>query len=103
VAEGEHIQQRRLSRSVFSQIFSSLDISQTGTDIENPSSENVHDMDENNISEYRSDQTVEGGVIAVGCSAINMSSLEPLSKLSLTLAHPSKRENRMIFIVLTSC
>ena len=73
--EGENRQERRLSRSVFSQMFSSLDISQMGTDIENPSSENVHDMDENNISEYRSDPTVEGGVIAVGCSAINMSSL----------------------------
>jgi len=84
-------------------MFSSLDISQMGTDIENPSSENVHDMDENNISEYRSDPTVEGGVIAVGCSAINMSSLQPLSKLSLTLASLSKRENKMIFIVLTSC
>ena len=30
-------------------------------------------------------------------------SLNPLSKPSLTLASPSKRENRMIFIVLTSC
>jgi hypothetical protein len=65
VAEGENRQQRRLSRSIFSQIFSSLDISQTGTDIENPYGENVHDMDENNISEYRADPTVEGGVIAV--------------------------------------
>jgi hypothetical protein len=74
-----------------------------GTNIENPSGENVHDMDENNIFEYRSDPTVEGGVIAVRCSAINMSSLQPLSKLSLTLASPPKRENRMIFIVLTSC
>jgi hypothetical protein len=46
---------------------------------------------------------VEGGVIAVGWFAINISSLQPLSKLSLTLASPSKRENRMIFIVLTSC
>jgi hypothetical protein len=69
VAEGENRQQRRLSRSVFFQIFSSLDISQTGTDIENPFSDNVHYMDENNISEYRSDPTVEDGVIAVGCSA----------------------------------
>jgi hypothetical protein len=65
VAEGENRQQRRLSRSIFSQIFSSLDISQTGTDIENPYGENVHDMDENNISEYRADPTVESGVIAV--------------------------------------
>ena len=48
---------------------SSLDISQMGTNIENPSGENVHDMDENNIFEYHSDPTVEGGVIAVGCSA----------------------------------
>jgi len=89
VAEGENRQQRRLSKSVFSHIFSSLDISQTGIDIENPAGDNVHDM--------------EGGVIAIGCSAINMSSLQPLSKLSLTLASPSKRENRMIFIVLTFC
>ena len=50
VAEGENKQQRRLSRSVFSHIFSSLDISQTETDIENPSGENVHDMDGNNVS-----------------------------------------------------
>jgi hypothetical protein len=50
----------------FSQIFSSLDISQTGTDIENPYGDNVHDMDENNIPEYRANPTVEGGVIAVG-------------------------------------
>jgi hypothetical protein len=103
VAEGGNRQQRRLSRSVFSQILSSLDISQRGTVIENPSGENVHDIDENNISEYCSNPTVKGEVIAVGCSAINMSSLQSLSKLSLTLASPSKRENRMIFIVLTSC
>jgi hypothetical protein len=45
---------------------SSLGISQTGTDIENPDSENVHDIDENNIPEYRADPTVKGGVIAVG-------------------------------------
>jgi hypothetical protein len=103
VAEEGNRQQRRLSRCVFFHIFTSLDISQTGTDIENPSSENVHDMDENNLSKYRSDLTMKGGVIAVGCSAINMSSLRSLSKLSLILASPSKRENRMIFIVLTSC
>ena len=66
MAEGENRQQRRLSRSVFSQIFSSLGISQTGTDIENSYGENVHDMDENNIPEYRADPTIEGGVIAVG-------------------------------------
>jgi hypothetical protein len=66
VTKGENRQQRRLSRSVFSQIFSSLDISQTGTDIENPYGENVHDMDEKNIPEYRADPMVEGGVIAVG-------------------------------------
>jgi hypothetical protein len=103
VVEGENRQQRKLSRSIFSHIFSSLDISQTGTDIENPSGDNVHDIDENNISEYCSDPTMEGEVIVVGCYVINMSSLQPLSKLSLTLASPSKRENRMIFIVLTSC
>jgi hypothetical protein len=72
-------------------------------DIQDPSSENVHYMEENNISEYRSDPTVEGGVIAIGFSTINMSSLQPLPKLSLTLASHSKRENRMIFIVLSSC
>jgi len=55
--------------------YSPCDISPTETHIENPSGDNIHDMDENNISEYRSDPTVEGGVIAVGCSAINMSSL----------------------------
>jgi len=65
VAEGENKQQRRLSRSVFSQIFPSLNISQTGTDIENPYGDNVHDMDENNIPKYRADPTVEGGVITV--------------------------------------
>jgi hypothetical protein len=59
VAKGENRQQRRLSKSVFSQIFSSLDISQTRTDIENPSNENVHDMDKNHISKSRSDPTVE--------------------------------------------
>jgi len=66
VAEGENRQQRRLFRSVFSQIFSSLDISQTGTDIEHPYGDNVHDMDENNMPEYRADPTMEGGIIAVG-------------------------------------
>ena len=88
MAEGENRQQRRLSRSVFSQIYSSHSISQTGTDIENPYGDNVHNMDENNISEYHVDPTVESGVIAVGWSAINISSLQPLSKLSLTLASP---------------
>jgi hypothetical protein len=29
------------------------------TDIENPSSDNVNDMEENNISKYPSDPTVE--------------------------------------------
>ena len=66
MAEGENRQQKRLSRSVFSHIYSSLNISQTGTDIENPYDDNVHNMDENNISEYRADPTVEDGVIAVG-------------------------------------
>jgi hypothetical protein len=66
VPEGEIRQQRRLSRSVVSQIFSSLNISQTGTDIENPYDDIVHNMDENNIPEYRADPTVEGGVISVG-------------------------------------
>jgi hypothetical protein len=49
----------------FPRYFSSLSISQTGADIENPYGDNIHDMDENNISEYRADLTVVGGVIAV--------------------------------------
>jgi len=52
VAEGENSRQQRLSRSLFSQKFSSCNISQTGTDIEDPSGETVHDMEENNISKY---------------------------------------------------
>jgi len=55
---------------------------QTETDVEDPSSENVQDMEENNISKYRSDPTVEGGFIVIEVYAINMSSLQPLSKLS---------------------
>jgi hypothetical protein len=46
-----------------------------GSDIEDPSGETVHDMEENNITQYRSNPTVEGGVIAVGFYAINISSL----------------------------
>ena len=65
----------RLFRSVFSQTFFSHDISQTGTDIKDPFGENVQDMEENNIFKYRSDPTVEGEVIAVGFSTINISSL----------------------------
>jgi hypothetical protein len=42
-------------------------------------------MEENNISKYFSNPTIEGGVIAVGFSAINTSSLQPLSQLSLAL------------------
>ena len=42
--------------------------------------ENVQHMEINNISKYRSDPTVKGGVIAIGVSAINMSSLQPFSK-----------------------
>ena len=103
VAGRENSQRGKLSRSVFSQKFSSGDISQTRTDIENPSSENVHDIEENNISKYRYAPTVDGGVIVVRCSAINMSSLQPLCELSLALASHSKRKNRMIFIVLSSC
>jgi phosphoenolpyruvate carboxylase len=63
-----------------------------GTDIEDPSGENVHDMKENNIFEYRSDPTMEVGVIAVGVTTINMSSLQPLSKLSLALTSHSNRK-----------
>jgi len=104
VAGGENSRRQRLSRSVFSQKFSSREISQIRTDIEDASSDNVqHYMEENNISDYRCDPTVEGGVIVVRLSAINMSSLQPLSKLSLALTSHSKKENRMIFIVLSSC
>jgi len=92
VVEGGNRQQRRLSRSVFSHIFSFLDISQTGTDIENHYGENVYDMHENHISEYRSNQTVKGGVIAVGCSTINMSSLQPLSNSLLLLSIPPREK-----------
>jgi hypothetical protein len=99
VSGWENNQRRRLSRSLFSLKFSSCDISQTGTDIEDPSDDNVHNKEENNVSEYCSDPTVEGGVIAIGFSAINMSSLQPLSKLSLALAS----QNRKIFIVLSFC
>jgi hypothetical protein len=75
MAGGEHSRRRRLSRSVFSQRFVSRDISQTGINIEDPSGENVHDMDEHNISKYSLDPTVEGGVITVGMFAINMYSI----------------------------
>jgi hypothetical protein len=71
----------RLSKSVFFKNFTSCDISQTGIDIEDPSDDNVQDMEENNISKYRSNPMVEGGVIAVGISAINMSSLCLLNSL----------------------
>jgi hypothetical protein len=43
-------------------------------------------MEGNNISKYCSDLTVEGGIIAIKFSSINMSSLQPLLKLSLALA-----------------
>ena len=79
---GKNDQQLRLSKSVFFQKFSSYDISQTETDIEDCSRENVQDMKENIISKYRCDPTMEGGVIAIRFSTINMSSLEPLYKLS---------------------
>jgi len=100
---GENCRQRKLSRSVFSKKLSFCDNSQTGTDIEDPSGDNVHGMEENNISKYRFDLMVEDGVITVVFFAINMSFLQPLSKLSLALASHAKIENRMIFIVLSSC
>jgi hypothetical protein len=59
---GENGWRLRLSKSVFSQKRFSYDVSQTGTYIDDPSNENVHDMEENNISKYRSHPTVEGGV-----------------------------------------
>ena len=43
--------------------------------LEDPFSENVQDMKENNISKYYFDPMVEGGVIAIRVSVINMSSL----------------------------
>jgi hypothetical protein len=48
-----------MSRSVFSEKFSSYDISHTGIDIDDPSSDNVQDMEENNIFKYCFDPTVE--------------------------------------------
>ena len=79
---GKNYRRLRLSRSIFSQNFSSWDISQTRTDIEDLSSENIQDMEENNTSKYHLNPTMEGGVITVGVSTINMSFLQPLSKLS---------------------
>jgi hypothetical protein len=79
--DGENGWRLRLSRSVFSQKLSSYDISQTGTDIEDLSGENIQDMEENNISKYRSNPTMEGGVITVGIYVINMSFLCLLSSL----------------------
>jgi len=88
----ENSQRRRLSRSVFSHKVSSHDISQTGIDIENPSSENVHDIKENNISNYRSDPTVECGVIAVGfCHQYVFS---PASLLTLSYSCKSLQERK---------
>jgi hypothetical protein len=49
---GENSQRKRLSRSAFS----SCDISQTRTDIEHPSGDNVHDMEQNNVSQYHLDK-----------------------------------------------
>jgi len=61
-----------------------------GTDIEDPVGENVHHMDENNISKYRSDPTVEGGVITVGLFAICL--LFSLFLNSLLLLQVTPRE-----------
>jgi len=47
-------------------------MSQTEMDIEDPSNENVQDMEKNNISKYCFDPTVESGVIAVRVFAINV-------------------------------
>jgi len=69
-----------VQKCIFSEV-SYCDISQTGTAIEDPSSYNVQDIDANNISKYHSDPTVEGGVIGVRISAINISSLCLLSSL----------------------
>jgi hypothetical protein len=59
---GENDWRLKLSRSVFSQKLFSCDISQTGTYIDDPSCDNVHNMEENNISKYHSNPMVEGGV-----------------------------------------
>jgi hypothetical protein len=56
---GENGWRLRMSRSVFSQKVSSCDISHTGTDIDDPSGDNVQDMEENNIFKYCSDPMVE--------------------------------------------
>jgi len=74
VGGGENSRRWRLFKSLFSQKVSSFNISQMGIDIEDPSGETVHDMEENIISKYCPDPTMDGGVIAVGFSAINMSS-----------------------------
>jgi len=81
VEGGQNGWRLRLSRNVFSQKFSSCDISQTGIAIEDPFGYNVQDIDANNISKFHSDLTVKGGVIAVRISAINISSLCLLSSL----------------------
>jgi hypothetical protein len=81
VEDGENGWRLRLSKSVLSQNVSSCDISQIETDIKDPSSDNVQDRNDNNISKYHSDPTMYGGVIAIGVSAINIFSLKPLSKL----------------------
>ena len=65
---------KTVHKCIFPEIFLPRYLSNS-TDREDPSGENVQYMEENNISEYRSDPTVEGGVIAVIFSAINMSSL----------------------------
>jgi hypothetical protein len=77
---GEKCWQLRLFRSVFSHKCSSWDIYQPETNIEDPTSENVQDMEENNIFKYHSDPTVQGEVIAIRVFVINMSSLQPFSK-----------------------
>jgi hypothetical protein len=49
-------------------------------------------MEGNNISKYCSDLTMEGGIIAIGFSAINMSSLQPLPKLAFAITPREKVE-----------
>jgi hypothetical protein len=58
-----------VKKCIFPRYFLS-DISQSETDIEDPSSENVQDMVENNLSKYHSDPIMKGGVIAIRVSAI---------------------------------
>jgi len=49
------------------------------TNVEDLSGENVQDMEEDNISKYRSDPTMEGGFIVVEVYVCLLSNLSPTS------------------------